>query len=445
MTVQLLQQVRVIDPVAGLDQINDVLLVDGVIAAIAPHLTSYPDDTVVRDCTGLVLGPGLVDLYSQSGEPGFEERETLESLCRAAAAGGFTRLVVLPTTQPTVDTPATVSHVDQLYRALPPHLGSLTKPQLYLWGALTQGANREQMTELAELATAGIVGFADGRPLANSLLLRRILDYAQPLNLPIALWPCDLKLVGNGVLREGAWATRLGLPGNPAIAETTAIATIIECVAAIGTPVHLMRISTARSVALIQAAQAQGLPITASTSWLHLLLDAAAIAGTRGDTPDPTLSSLTPLMPYDPHLRLDPPLGNLDDQQALRDAVRQGIIEAIAIDHTPHTYEEKTVAFAEAPAGAIGLELALPLLWQGLVATGHWSALELWCALSTAPARCLNQTPPLLAPGAAAELTLFDPNCRWSVTPATLQSCSINTPWRDRWMTGRVIQTWLSN
>ncbi len=439
MTAQLLQQVRVIDPVSGLDQVNDVLLVDGLIAAIASHLNTYPDDTMVRDCTGLVLGPGLVDLYSQSGEPGFEERETLESLCRAAAAGGFTRLTLLPTTQPTIDNPAAVSHVDQIYRSLPPHLGSLSKPQLYFWGALTQSAKGEQMTELAELATAGIVGLGDGRPLANLVLLRRILEYAQPLNLPIALWPCDFKLAGNGVLREGGWSNRLGLPGNPAIAETTAIATIIECVAAIGTPVHLMRISTARSVALIEAAQAQGLPITASTTWLHLLLNGSAIAGTTTDNPDPTLTSLSPLMAYDPNLRIEPPLGNSNDQQALRDAVRQGIVEAIAIDHTPHTYEDKTVAFAEAPPGVIGLELALPLLWHGLVATGQWSALELWCALSTAPARCLNQSPPILAPGAAAELTLFDPHNRWQVTTESLQSRSLNTAWRDRWITGRVI------
>ncbi|MDX2255919.1 MAG: amidohydrolase family protein [Pseudanabaenaceae cyanobacterium bins.39] len=181
-----------------------------------------------------------------------------------------------------------------------------------------------------------------------------------------------------------------------------------------------MRISTARGVELIRTAKDRGLPITASTTWMHLLLNTSDVAS------------------YDPNLRLEPPLGTPTDQAALIAAVQSGIIDAIAVDHSPHTYEDKTVPFAEAPPGAIGLELALPLLWQTLVAPGHWSALDLWQALSTRPARCLGQSPATIAPGQTAEVILFDPHHTWQVTPTTLQSLSSNTPWQGKMVTGRV-------
>jgi dihydroorotase len=281
------------------------------------------------------------------------------------------------------------------------------------------------MTELAELAAdSGVVGFADGQPLDNLALLRRVLEYLKPIGKPIALWPCDRQLVGNGVMREGSYSVRFGLPGNPAIAETTALSAILELVTAIGTPVHIMRVSTARSVQLIGQAKAQGLPITASTSWMHLLLDTKAVSS------------------YNVNLRLEPPLGNPDDLAALRQGMRTGILDAIAIDHTPYTYEEKTVAFAESPAGAIGLELALPLLWQHLVETGEWSALELWRCLSTRPSECLQQTKSAIAPGQLAELTLFAPEQPWTVERQTLNTLSTNTPWLGQQLLGRVVKTW---
>ncbi|MBW4672752.1 MAG: dihydroorotase [Desmonostoc geniculatum HA4340-LM1] len=435
--IELLQEVRVIDPVSQTDELFDVLIADGYIQAVASCISDISSDTQIRDCRGLVLGSGLVDLYSHSGEPGFEERETLVSLLQAAAAGGFTRVSILPDTSPAIDNPALVAQLqhrraegqgsrgaeESLYTSSP-LLPCSPAPLLHIWGAITPDVAGKQMTELADLASAGVVGFTDGKPLENLALVQRVLEYLQPLGKPVAFWPCDRQLAANGVIREGAQALRLGLPPVPASAETSAIAAILELVAAIGTPVHIMRVSTARSVELIARAKAAGLPITASTTWMHLLLDTKAIKS------------------YNTSLHLDPPLGNASDVAALRAGVREGVVDAIAIDHAPYTYEEKVQAFAEAPAGAIGFELALPLLWQYLVETGEFTALELWRALSSNPAKCLGQKINAISPHQSAELTLFDPQQTWKVERKNLHTLSQNTPWLGQQLKGRVVQTW---
>ena len=416
---ELLQQVRLIDPVSATDYITDVLIVDNYIQSVAHDISDIPADTQIRDCRGLILGTGLVDLYSHSGEPGFEERETLSSLFQAAISGGFTRITILPHTSPPVDNPAVVAQLQKSQSDT-----NNSHPLLYIWGAVSQGIGGEKMTELADLAAAGVIGFTDSQPWKNLTMVRRLLEYLQPLNKPIAFWCCDRQLASNGIMREGYDSIRLGLPGNPGYSETTAIANLIELVAATGTPVHIMRISTERSVKLIESAQEQGLPITASTTWMHLLLDTTAVES------------------YDPSLHLEPPLGNPQDMLALRKGIKNGIINAIAIDHSPYTYEEKTVSFAEAPPGAIGLELALPLLWQNLVDTGELTALELWSALSSHPARCLQQTPSTIAPGEKAEMTLFNPQQTWKVEGKNLHTLSSNTPWWGKQLMGKVVQTW---
>ncbi|MEH1815106.1 MAG: dihydroorotase [Nostoc sp.] len=455
---ELLQKVRVIDPVSEIDELFDVLIADGYIREVASHISDISSDTQIRDCQGLVLGPGLVDLYSHSGEPGFEERETLSSFLQAAAAGGFTRVSILPDTSPVIDNPALVAQLQQkgaegqrgreaegqrgreaegqrgreaegqrgrgAEKSLSPLLPCSSAPLLHLWGAITLDVAGKQMTELADLASAGVVGFTDGKPLENLALVRRVLEYLQPLGKPVAFWPSDRQLTANGVMREGTDALRFGLPPIPASAETTAIAAMLELVATIGTPVHIMRVSTARSVELIASAKAAGLPITASTTWMHLLLDTKAVKS------------------YHTSLHLDPPLGNPRDVAALRAGVRAGAIDAIAIDHTPYSYEEKVQAFAEAPAGAIGLELALPLLWQYLVETEEFTALELWRALSTNPAECLGQKVSAILPHQPAELTLFDPQQTWKVERKSLYTLSQNTPWLGQQLKGHVLQTW---
>lgn len=412
---ELLQQVRILDPVSDSDRVGDVLLIEDQISLIQETISDIPEDTTIIPAEGFVFAPGLVDLYSQSGEPGNEERETLRSLVQSAIAGGFTQVALLPSTLPPLDNANALAGLQQ-------RLDPASPLQIRFWGAFTPGLKGESMAELAELAQAGILGFAEGRPLAHLGLLRSILDYLKPWNLPLGLFPLDPVLRGKGVMREGIASLSYGLVGDPSYSESVALTAILELVASIETPVHLMRISTQRSVELIREAKQRGLPITASTTWMHLLFDTQDIRS------------------YDPNLRLNPPLGNPSDRLALIEAVKTGVIDAIAIDHTPYTYEDKTLSFAESPPGTIGLQWALPVLWQRFVASGEWSALQLWKALSLNPRRCLNQSPVALSAGNHRDFILFDPNQAWPVNGLSLHSLARNTVWWGKTVTGKVLR-----
>jgi dihydroorotase len=422
MSSTLIRQVRVVDPVSQTDRIADVLVVAGWLRHLGtPELGAIAgtDSLETIEAEGWILAPGLVDLYSQSGEPGYESRETWHSLAQAAAAGGVTRIGILPTTDPVVDDPAQVA---QILSQQQPHL-----PRMLPWGAITRSARGEQLTDLMELATAGIVGFSDGRPLSLELL-QRLLEYAHPLQRPIALWPddsADRKGRHPGVIREGAEALRLGLTSLSVMAETAPLAALLEYIDTLQTPVHIMRVSTARSVELLRQAKARGLPVTASVTWLHLVLNSRDLSS------------------YDPNLRLAPPLGNPSDQQALIAGLEDGTLDAIAIDHRAYTYEEKTVGLSDAPAGAIGLELALPILWQTFVLTDRWQPLQLFRYLSSQPAQCLQLPAPALNIDHPAEMLLFNPQATWTVSSQTLKSRSANTSWLGQTLQGRVERLWI--
>jgi dihydroorotase len=417
MSLEFLSQVRVLDPVAGSDRICDLIFSQGQLQDIAPNL-SKPDNAEVLDIKGAVLGPGLVDLYSRSGEPGHEERETLETLLQGAISGGFSQVNLLPNTLPALDNPGQINWMREQVNRL-----SAQTPQVNFWGALTMELAGKQLCEFAEL-TQEVVGFSDAKPI-QALMLRRTLEYLQTLKKPLMLWPCDLELTGKGSIRDGVNALKYGLPGIPGSAETVPLAMILELLREIPTPVHVMRISTARSVLMIESAKAEGLPITASVTWHHLLLDT------------------TDLKDYDPRLRLAAPLGNSHDRRALIQGIKSGVIDAIAVDHSAYTYEEKTVAFSEAPMGAIGYPLALSALWQNLVETGELTAIELWRALSQNPAKCLQQTPEPLQPEFNQPLVLFDPNQFWSVNAETLAgNHSHNTYLFNQTLQGKVIKVW---
>lgn len=418
--MELVQQARVIDPDAHIDRIADILIERGKIVAIEPRIADYPRDTEILKAQNSILGVGLVDLYSHSGEPGNEARETLADLATSAAAGGFTQIGILPDTDPPLDSAellVSMKHKSQsLYHRATP------LPQIHFWGAISPGTT-EQMNQLAELKIDA-VGFTDKYHFASLKLLKQVLEYIQPWQKPIAIAISHNELTGNGVIREGTDSIRYGLPGDPVFSEAAIIAAILEIVAAIRTPVHIMRVSTERGVELIANAKQRGVPVTASTTWMHLLFNSHDLSN------------------YDPNLRLEPPLGNENDQIALTEATKQGIIDAIAIDHQAYTYEEKTVPFAIAPTGVIGLELALSLLWQNLVNTKKWSALELWQALSSRPRQCWQQPAVRIARQQTAELVLFDPQQTWLVNRQNLKTPAANTPWWGQEITGRPVKIW---
>ncbi|MGL5076278.1 MAG: dihydroorotase, partial [Waterburya sp.] len=336
--MELLQQVRVIDPSQGIDRLADVLIIEGKIKGIADRLTDYPPETEIISGNDLILGTGLVDLYSHSSEPGYESRESLLNLVQAAAAGGFTQVGILPDTTPRINNSEVLAALNQKssYLSSP----KLQLPQLGFWGEASQASTSKQMSELGEMKS-GVIGFSDRFNLGNLNLFRQILEYLQPWQITLAIALNHNELAGEGAIREGFDSIRYGMSGIPGFSEAAIIAAVIEIVAAIPTPVHIMRVSTKRGVELIADAKARGIPITASTTWMHLLWSSEAVGS------------------YDPNLRFEPPLGDQDDQAALITGVQQGIIDAIAIDHQAYTYEEKTVPFALAPPGVMGLQLAL--------------------------------------------------------------------------------------
>lgn len=400
----LFKQVRILDA-NSTDKFADVFIDGDRQIHLDCDANQIPENTNIDERSGLIFGSGAIDLYSTSGEPGHESRETIAELVQAAKNGGFSTVGILPNTQPAIDDIAALEfwrNVRQKY-----------SDRLQPWGAITKGLEGKQLTDMAELAES-VIGFTDSKPITNLLLVRRAMEYLKPLGKLIALFPQNPDLAGSGVIREGKWSLQYGMTGYPAAAETASLAALIELVRLTKAPSHFMRISTAQSVELIAQAKNDGLPITASATWLHLCHC------------DRDLAS------YDPNLRLMPPLGSEGDRLALIAGIRSGAIDAIAIDHTPCTYEEKVVPFEIAPVGAIGLELAIPVLWQNLVTTGLLTANELWKALSINPAKILGLAQPQL-------VTFFDPNREWLVEAKEIASPSKNSSYIGRSLIGKVI------
>ena len=425
--MELLQQVRIIDPIREIDRLADVLIIEGKIEQVDDRIHEYPAETTIIEPAGLVLGTGLVDLYSYSGEPGNETRETLFELAQAAAAGGFTQVGILADTVPALDRVevlAAVKHKSNLL-TINGDRNYDSLPQLNFWAATWDRAT-QQMNALGELQSE-VIGFTSSHNLGNLNVLKQILEYLQPWTKTIAIDLHQNELGVDGVTKEGAVSIRYGMAGTPGYSEAAILAAVLEIAAEIPAKIHIMRVSTKRGVELIADAKARGIDVTASTTWMHLLWDCESVGS------------------YDPNLRLKPPLGSESDRIALADGVRQGIIDAIAIDHRAYTYEEKTVAFALAPTGVIGLEFALSLLWQRFVALGEWTAVELWQALSSRPCQCLQQQPTAIASQQPANLVLFAPERTWIADRDRLKSPAVNCPWYNQKITGEVIKTYAVN
>ena len=403
---------RVIDPARGLDAIADVLLEDGKVKAVGAKLASAGAE--VLDAAGCVVAPGFVDLHVHLREPGREDVETVATGARAAAAGGFTSVCAMPNTDPVTDNQAAVGFiVSQARRA-----GSA---RVYPIGAVSLGQKGEQLAEFGELVGAGAVAVSDdGRPVATAHLMRTALEYALSFGIPVIDHCEDVSLSAGGAMHEGLVSTRLGLKGIPRSSEDIVVARDIQLAELTGGHVHLAHCSTAGAVAMVRAAKARGVRVTAEVTPHHLALTDAACDE------------------YDTNAKMNPPLREAADVAALRAGLADDTIDCIATDHAPHHYDAKEQEFDNAPFGVVGLETALGVALTELVDARVLDLPALVRCLSTRPAEIAHLKAGTLAPGAPADVTVFDPAARWTVDPARFFSKSRNTPFAGRTLTGVV-------
>ena len=412
---------RIVDPATGRDEPGDVAIASGRIVKLGRIERSFEADRTI-DATGLVVAPGLFDLAARLREPGHEHEGMLESEMAAAVAGGVTSLCCLPDTDPVLDEPGLVEMLK--FRAR-----NLNLARLYPIGALTCGLAGERLTEMAELTEAGCVAFSQADvAIKDTLVLHRALQYAATFGYAVWLRPNDAWL-GDGVAAKGPLATRLGLTGVPVIAETIALATIFELVRDTGARVHLCRLSSAGGIALLRAAKAEGLPITAdvSVNQLHLI--------------DQDIGYFNAAM------RLTPPLRQQRDRDAIRAALADATIDALVSDHTPVDADAKHLPFAEAEPGATGLELLLSLALKWGDAAGLPLARTL-ATVTSAPVGVVAQALGSLADsagrlveGGVADLCLFDPAALWTVRPEAFVSQGRHSPFAGIELPGRVRYT----
>ena len=411
---------RLIDPASGMDVRGGLLVENGKIADIGPRLfnDAEPTDPEVINCHGLVLAPGLIDARVFTGEPGAEHRESLESASAAAAAGGVTSMIVMPNTDPVIDEP---SLVDFLMR----RAAATARVRVLPTAALTRGLAGETMTEIGLLQEAGAVAFTDGdRTVANARVLRRALSYAATFNALVIAHAEDPELVLNTSATEGEFATRLGLPASPAIAEAMIVERDIRLVELTGARYHFGQISTRAALDAIAAAKARGLPITCGVSANHLALNELDVGS------------------YYTFRKLRPPLRSEADRAAMAEGVASGIIDLIVSSHEPQGADTKRQPFASAAAGAVGLETLLPAA-LGVVHDGRASLLHLLGALTAAPARIFGLPTGTLAKGAPADLVLIDPDEPFVVEHEKLHSRARNTAFDGRKFTGRAQKTYV--
>jgi len=403
---------RVIDPAQEMDQCADVVLADGKVAAIGPRAgaSAAPGDEVI-DAAGMIVAPGLIDMHVHLREPGGEEKETIASGTAAAAAGGFTAVACMPNTSPALDSDAEIEFVlRQAARA--------ASTRVYPIGALTKNREGQQLAEIGMMAHAGAVAFSDdGDGIADAGVCLRAMQYVAMFDRLFIQHCEERSLAGRGCMNAGPTATRLGLPGLPAIAEEAMIERDVRLARQTGVRYHVAHVSTAGAVELVRRAKAAGGRVTAEVCPHHLLLTEEACVG------------------YDPNTKMNPPLRTQADVDACVAGVRDGTIDCLVTDHAPHSHSEKELGFQEAPFGIIGLETALPLLIKALIEPNviDWPALI--AALSTRPAALLRVEGGSLRVGAPADVTVIDPQAEWTIDAERMLSRSRNTPfdgWRVR-------------
>ncbi|MCU0635138.1 MAG: dihydroorotase [Gemmatimonadaceae bacterium] len=407
----LLRGGRIIDPSRGLDVVGDVLIRDGVIAH-AGSAIGTPDGATVRDVSGLVVAPGLIDVHVHLREPGREDVETIETGARAAAAGGFTAVCAMPNTKPVTDNQAAVGFIiRQAQRA--------GAARVYPIGAISVGQNGEALAEMGEMVAAGAVAVSDdGRPVMSSHLMRTALEYARTFEIPVVDHCEDMALAHGGSMNEGVVSATLGLRGIPDEAEEIMVIRDILLARRTGGHVHLCHMSTKGSVELIRWGKERGVRVTAEVCPHHFTLTDARVGA------------------FDTNAKMNPPLRTPEDVEALIEAVKDGTIDLICTDHAPHHYDEKERAFADAPNGIVGLETSLGVTITALVQTGVIDLATMIDRMSCAPARIWGLPGGTLAGGSPGDVTVFDPAATWTVDPRQFRSKGRNTPWGGVTLTG---------
>jgi dihydroorotase len=406
---------RIIDPSSHRDAIGDLLVLDG---RIAPEGAAVPEGTLTVDCEGKVVCPGLFDLHVHLREPGQSAKETIASGAKAAAAGGFSTVVCMPNTSPSIDSASVVAWVQEKARAE-------ASIRVLPTGALTKGISGEELAPIGALKKAGVVALTDdGRCIQNHELMRRALEYAGMFGLVVMDHCQDYSLVGKGVMHEGYWSTVLGLPGWPAVGEELIVQRNAMLAELTGTPVHCQHLSAAGSVRALREARRRGVPLSGEVCPHHIALTDACIQG------------------YDTNFKMNPPLRSEEHIDALLEGIADGTISVLASDHAPHCGFEKEVEFDQAPFGILGLETELGLFLDILVHKKKVISLPRLIEMYTVnPARLLGLDLGTLAPGAPGDVTVIDPGMEWCVDKNASASLSRNTPFHGWELKGRAVRT----
>ncbi|MFO0838205.1 MAG: dihydroorotase [Phycisphaerae bacterium] len=406
---------RVIDPSQNLDTVGDVLLANGKIAAVGRGVGGNADRTI--DATGLIVCPGLIDMHVHLREPGFEERETIETGTAAAAAGGFTAVACMPNTEPALDGDAQIEFVlRQAARVAATHV--------YPIGALTKGRKGKELAEIGLMARAGAAAFSDdGEGIADAGVCLRAMQYVSMFGKLFIQHCEDKSLSGRGCMNAGAAATRLGLPGIPAAAEEVMIQRDITLARQTGARYHVAHVSTRGAVEAVRRAKSDGVTVTTEVCPHHLLLTDESCGG------------------YDPNFKMNPPLRSAADVAACVEGVRDGTIDCLITDHAPHSDQDKELGFQDAPFGIIGLETALGLFIKALIEPKVIDWPGLIAAMSTRPAQLLGIPGGTLKPDSPADVTLIDPQREWTVDATAMRSRSRNTPFHGWKLRGKAVCT----